>query len=94
LGRLTEARALVIEGLDYARKQGSLGYEVDMLAQSAQLAVAEKQIPDAIRQYELAAGLAARVKFNRALAEVSAQLAALYHLNYARRSATSLLGMQ
>ena len=76
LGRLSEARALVSEGLDYARKQGYLGYEVDMLAQSAQLAVTEKQVPDAIRKYELAADLAARIKFNRALAEVSAQLAA------------------
>lgn len=78
LNRFDEARTVIEQGLAYARKNGFLGYQVDMLAQSAQLAVKEKDIHEAIRRYELAADLATRIHFNRGLAEVNSQLAALH----------------
>jgi CHAT domain-containing protein/tetratricopeptide (TPR) repeat protein len=78
LGRYKEAHDVVEHGLDYARRNGYVGFQVDMLAQAGQLAVAEQQIPAAIEFYKQAATLAEGIRFNRGLAEVNSQLAALY----------------
>ena len=78
LRRFAEAHAIINEGLQYARKYGYIGFQVDMLAQSGELAVADNKIDEAIRLYEQAAGLARQIHFNRGLAEVNAKLASLY----------------
>ncbi len=78
LGRFHEAQATIDEGLRYARGHRYIGFEVDMLAQSGQLAEAQNQLANAISFYEKAASLAKQVGFNRGLAEVNAQLASLY----------------
>jgi len=78
LGRFAEARAIIEQGLRYAKSHGYIGFEVDMLSQSGQLAVAENKSDDAIRLYERAVTLARQIRFNRGLAEVNAKLASLY----------------
>ncbi len=78
LRRFSEARRVIEEALEYTRRNGFIGYRVDMLAQAARLAAAEANIPKAIKLYEQASVLAEKIHFNRGLAEVNAQLASLY----------------
>jgi CHAT domain-containing protein/tetratricopeptide (TPR) repeat protein len=76
--RFTESNILIQEGLSYARSHGYIGFEVDMLAQSGYLSESENRNSEAIEFYRQAADRAAQIRFNRGLAEVNAQLAALY----------------
>jgi tetratricopeptide (TPR) repeat protein len=78
LGQFTDAHRIIELGLEYARQRQYIGYQVDILAASGQLARAEGNEPYAIAQYEEAAALARVIHFNRGLAEVNAQLASLY----------------
>ena len=80
LGRFKEAHEVVELGLNYARQHQYIGYQVDILAASGQLARAEGNVPYAIAQYEEAAALARVIHFNRGLAEVNARLASLYQI--------------
>ena len=78
LGRFAESRSLIEEGLKYARSHHYIGYEVDMLAQAGQLAATQNRITEAIDLYQQAAVRARQIRFNRGLAQVNAELAALY----------------
>ncbi len=80
LGRFEEAQEVIELGLNYARQHQYIGYQVDILAASGQLARAEGNISYAIAQYEEAAALARVIHFNRGLAEVNARLASLYQV--------------
>ena len=78
LGRFAESKQVIDEGLEYARSKGNTGFEVEMLAQAGQLAEKQNRVSEAILLYQNAAAGADRIRFNRAIAEVNAQLAALY----------------
>lgn len=78
LGRFAESKQVIDDGLEYARVHGNIGFEVEMLAQAGQLAEKQNRVPEAIELYQNAATRADRIHFNRGVAEVNAQLAALY----------------
>jgi CHAT domain-containing protein len=78
LGRFREASQVIDLGLEYGRKNGDLGYVADMLAQKGFLLAQENNIPQAIAFLYQAGTLAQQIHFNRAVAEVDAQLATLY----------------
>lgn len=78
LSRFVEAQRVIEDGLKYAVRSGSKGFQVDMLAQSGNLADQEGNVPRAITLYEEASALAESIHFNRGLAEVNARLALLY----------------
>jgi hypothetical protein len=71
LGRFTQSKTVIEEGLNYARGYRETGYEVEMLAQAAQLAESQNRVADAIDLYRKAAARATSMEFNRGIAETS-----------------------
>lgn len=78
LGHYEEARALLARALEYAKEHQLHGYEVDILAQFGNIALRTGDLREAIRYYDIAAGIASELHFLRGTAEVEAELAEVH----------------
>lgn len=91
VGRVTEAEELITATLAEATKEGSLGYQAELRVRLALVAVARKQIPQALEEMDRAAEFARAAGANRILAGLALERARILRQTTQMADAESVL---
>jgi CHAT domain-containing protein len=91
VGRLSEAEELIKATLAEATKEGSLGYQAELRVRLALLAVAKKQIPQALEEMAKATEFARAAGANRILAGLALERARILRQESRTAEAESVL---